>query len=52
MIGKVVKEMKWVMRTNESARTKGKHHHGKGNSPMMSKNRGHMTYGEKRDDKA
>ena len=40
MIGKIFKEMKWVMRTNESARTKGKHHHGKGISPKMSKDRG------------
>ena len=30
MIGKIVKEMKWVMRTNESARTKRKRCHGKG----------------------
>ena len=29
MIGKVVKEMKWVMRMNESSRTKGEHCHGK-----------------------
>ena len=28
--------MKWVMGTNESARTKGKCHHGKESSPMMS----------------
>ena len=40
MIGKIVKEMKWVMRTNESARTKGKCRHGKEMGPMMSKNRG------------
>ena len=40
MIGKIVKEMKWVMRMNESARTKGKCHHGKGISPKMSKDRG------------
>ena len=40
MIGKIVKEMKWVMRTNESARTKGEHCHGKEISPMMSKDRG------------
>ena len=40
MIGKVVKEMKWVMGTSESARTKGEHHHGKGISLMRSKDRG------------
>ena len=40
MIGKIVKEMKWVMRTNESSRTKGKCHHEKGISPKMSKDRG------------
>ena len=40
MIGKIVKEMKWVMRTNESAETQGKCHHGKGISPRMSKDRG------------
>ena len=39
-IGKIVKEMKWVVRTNESAETKGKHCHGKEFSLMMSKNRG------------
>ena len=39
-IGKIVKEMKWVMRMNESAKTKGKCHHGKASSLMMSKNRG------------
>ena len=38
-IGKIVKEMKWVMRTNESAETKGKCRHGKGISPKMSKDR-------------
>ena len=38
MIGKIVKDMKWVMGTNESSRTKGKHHHGKGIGPKMSKN--------------
>ena len=32
--------MKWVMGTNESSRTKGKHCHGKRISPKMSKNRG------------
>ena len=32
--------MKWVMRTNESSRTKGKCRHGKRISPKMSKNRG------------
>ena len=40
MIGKIVKEMKWVIRMNESARTKGKCHHGEGISLMMSKHRG------------
>ena len=40
MIGKIVKEMKWVMRTNESAKTKGKHHHGKRIGLKMSKDRG------------
>ena len=40
MIGKIIKEMKWVMGTSESARTKGKNHHGKGISVMMSKDRG------------
>ena len=39
MIGKIVKEMKWVMGTNESAETKGKCHHEKGISPRMSKDR-------------
>ena len=39
MIGKIVKEMKWVMRTNQSSRTKGKCHHGKEISPKMSKDR-------------
>ena len=39
-IGKIVKEMKWVVGTNESAETKGKRHHGKGISPRMSKDRG------------
>ena len=39
-IGKIVKEMKWVMGTNESAETKGKCLHGKGVSPKMSKDRG------------
>ena len=39
-IGKIVKEMKWVMRTNESAETKEKCCHGKGISPKMSKDRG------------
>ena len=32
--------MKWVMRTNESSRTKGKYRHGKGICPKMSKDRG------------
>ena len=40
MIGKIVKEMKWVMRTNESAKTKGKYCHGKEISSRMSKDRG------------
>ena len=40
MIGKIVKEMKWVMRTNESARTKGEHCYGKRINPMMNKNGG------------
>ena len=40
MIGKIVKEMKWVIRTNESAGIKEKCHHGKGISPKMSKDRG------------
>ena len=40
MIGKIIKEMKWVMRTNESAKTKGKDCHGKRIGPMMSRNRG------------
>ena len=40
MIGKIVMEMEWVMRTNESAETKGKCCHGKGISPRMSKYRG------------
>ena len=40
MIGKIIMEMKWVMGMNESAKTKGEHHHGKGVSPMMSKDRG------------
>ena len=38
-IGKVVKEMKWVVRTNESARTKRKHRHGKEIGLKMSKDR-------------
>ena len=40
MIGKIVKEMKWVMGMNESAEAKGKHYHGKEISLMMSKDRG------------
>ena len=40
MIGKIVKEMKWVMRMNESAETKGKCCRGKEMGLMMSKNRG------------
>ena len=39
-IGKIVKEMKWFMRMNKSAETKGKCCHEKGISPKMSKNRG------------
>ena len=40
MIGKIIKEMKWVMRMNESAETKGKCRHEKEISPRMSKDRG------------
>ena len=40
MIGKIIKEMKWVMGMNESSRTKGKHCHGKRIGSMMSKDRG------------
>ena len=40
MIGKIVKDMKWVMRTNESAETKGKCRHGKKIGLMMSMDRG------------
>ena len=40
MIGKIVKEMKWVMRTNESSRTKGKCCHGKKIGLKMSKDGG------------
>ena len=40
MIGKIIKEMKWVMGVNESLRTKGKCRHGKRIGPRMSKNRG------------
>ena len=36
-IGKIIKEMKWVMRTNESAKTKRKCRHGKEISLKMSK---------------
>ena len=39
MIDKIVKEMKWVMRTNELSRTKGKCCHGKEIIVMMSKDR-------------
>ena len=39
--------MKWVMRTNESSRIKGKHRHGKGIGPKMSKDRGIYRVGEK-----
>ena len=40
MIGKIVKEMKWVMRKNESAETKGTCCYGKEISLTMSKDRG------------
>ena len=40
MIGKIIKEMKWVVTKNESAGTKGKCHHGKEISPKMIKDRG------------
>ena len=40
MIGKIVKEMKWVMRMNESAEIKEKYCYEKGISPKMSKDRG------------
>ena len=40
MIGKIVKEMKWVMRMNESSRTKEKCRHGTGICPKISKDRG------------
>ena len=40
MIGKIVKEMKWVMGMNESSETKEKHCHERRISPMMSKDRG------------
>ena len=40
MIGRIVKEMKWDMGTNESAETKGKCCHGKEIGLMMSKDRG------------
>ena len=40
MIGNIVKKMKWIMGMNESAKTKGKHCHGKGISLMMSKDSG------------
>ena len=39
-IGKIVKEIKWVMGMNESAETKGKYFCGKGIGPKMSKDRG------------
>ena len=39
-IGKIIKEMKWVMRMNESSEIKGKCRHGKEISPRMSKDRG------------
>ena len=40
MIGKIVKEMKWVMGMNESAETKGRCCREKESSPMMNKDRG------------
>ena len=40
MIGKIIKEIKWVMGTNESSKTKGNCHHGKGISLMMRNDRG------------
>ena len=40
MIGKIVKDIKWVMRTNESSRTKGECCHGKKIGLKMSKDRG------------
>ena len=40
MIGKIVKEMKWVIRMNESVETKGKCRHGKGIGLRMSWDRG------------
>ena len=40
MIGKIVKEMKWVVGTNKSAKAREKHCHGKEISLMMSKDRG------------
>ena len=39
-IGKIIKEMKWVMGMNESSRTKEKCRHGKEVGPEMSKDRG------------
>ena len=39
-IGKIVKEMKWVMGMNESSETKGKYHYGKEITLMMSKDGG------------
>ena len=39
MIGKIVKEMKWVMGMNESSKIKGKYCHGKEISSKMSKDR-------------
>ena len=40
MISKIVKEMKWVMGMNESAKTKGECCHRKRISLMMGKDRG------------
>ena len=48
MIGKIIKEMRWVMGMNESSETKGKCCHGKRIGLMMSKDRGicHSVRGE------
>ena len=40
MIRKIITEMKWIMRMNESSKTKEKCCYGKKISLMMSKNRG------------
>ena len=39
-IGQIIKEMEWVIRTNESAETKGKYCHEKKIDLKMSKDRG------------